>query len=152
MNAKDVAAAIAARFVGVTATNGGVTESLTATPTASLPNTVAKGPVLLVFHPSGVLEVGVSKLRSDELDFPVRLLRDPMDYPARSDWLYAWYDATRDRVEMDMDLGLAYVAWARPVSVTVELDGFEYQDGVKFDVIEYIVRVHFNETVGSVAA
>lgn len=150
MNTKAVADALAGRFVGVTATNGTSTESLALAPTASLPNTLEKGPALLVFHPAGVLDVVVSRLRRDELDFPVVLLRDPLDYPARSDWLYAWYDATRDRVEADMDLGLAYVAWARPISVEIELDGAEYS-GVKFDSIAYTVRVHFNEVVTTLA-
>ena len=149
-SAKAIADALAARFVGITATNGTVTEPLAAAPTASLPNTVAKGPVVLVFHPQGVLDIGVSKLRRDELDFPVRLLRDPVDYPTRSDWLYAWYDATRDRVEMDMDLGLSYVAWARPISASVELDGHEYA-GTTYDVIEFVVRVHLNEVVSTLA-
>ena len=150
MNSKATADAIAARFVGVTATIGTTTESFTSVPTASLPNTIGGGPVLLVYHPVGVLDIGVSKLRRDMLDFPVRMLRDPANYPARSDWLYAWYDALRDRVEMDIDLGLAYVAWAQPVSTRVELDGQLYAK-VPFDVVEYIVRVRFNETVATVA-
>ena len=145
---KAIADALAVRFVGVTATVGTTTEALATTPTASLPNRVAKGPVILVYHPSGVLDIGVSKLRRDELDFPVRLLRDPLDYPARSDWLYAWYDATRDRVEMDMDLGLSYVAWAQLISSEIELDGGEYA-GIKYDLIEYVVRVHICETVAT---
>ena len=152
MNSKAIADAIAARFVGVTATSGGKTESISIGPTASLPNQVSEGPALLVFHPSGVLEIGVSKLRSDELDFPVRFLRDPSDYPTRSDFLYAWYDALRDKVEEDMDLGLAYVAWARPVSVTVDLDIGDYAGVKAFDQIEFIVRVHFNEVVTGVSA
>ena len=119
-------------------------------PTASLPNSVGKGPALLVYHPTGVLEVGVSKLRRDELDFPVRFLRDPLNYPQRSDALYAWYDALRDLVEADMDLGLAYVAWARPISVEVELDGGEYA-GAQYDLIEFVVRVHFNEVVATLS-
>lgn len=145
-SAKAVADALAARFVGATATVGSVTEALAVTPTASLPNDLAKGPAVFVYHPSGVLDIVASRIRRDELDYPVRLLRDPLDYPARSDWLYAWYDATRDLVEANMDLGLAYVAWARLISVTVELDGGEYA-GKQFDQIEYIVRVHLNEIV-----
>lgn len=150
---RDTAAAIAARFTGVTATLDGVTESFVVVPTSLLPNGIAKGPALLVFHPEGVLDVGVSRIRSDTHDFPVRFLRDPIDLPSRSDWLYVWYDALRDRVEMDMDLGLAYVAWARPVSSRVEvgeLGGFAY-GAVTFDLIELIVRVRFDEVVPTVA-
>ena len=150
MNAKATADAIAALFTNVTATVGTTTESLTAA-TASLPNTIAKGPILLVYHPTGVLEVGVSKIRADELDFPVRILRDPTDYPTRSDWLYAWYNATRDVIEADLDLGLAYVAWASPISTRIELDGQSYAK-VPFDVVEFIVRVHYYEIVTTVSA
>lgn len=151
MNSKAVADALAARFVGVTAAVSSGTESIV--PTASLPNQISQGPALLVFHPSGVLEIGVSRLRHDELDFPVRFYRDPVDYPARSDDLYVWYDALRDRVEMDMDLGLAYVAWARPISVQIGLDIGDYaRSGPFYDLIEFIVRVHFYEVVTTVSA
>jgi len=146
MDLKAIADALAAQFVGVTA-NG---EALTAPPTASLPNAINAGPVLLVYHPTGVLEIGVSRLRYDEYDFPVRLLRDPTDVPTRSDLLYAWHNAMRDVVEANMDLGLSYVAWARPVSSRVDLDGEEYAK-VTFDVVELIVRVHVYEVVTTVA-
>jgi hypothetical protein len=149
MNSKTVADAIAGRFIGVTATNGGVTEGFAVAPTASLPNSLARGPALFVYHPTGVLDVGVSKLRLDMLDYTARFLRDPMDYPARSDWLYAWYDALRDRVEMDIDLSLSYVAWARPVEAKIELDGWDYAK-VTYDLIELIVRVRFNEVVTTI--
>lgn len=150
MNSKAVADALAGRFTGVTATNAGKTEAFALAPTASLPNTIGKGPALLVFHPKGVLDVGVSKLRADQLDYPIRFLRDPMDYPTRSDWLYAWQDALRDRIEMDMDLGLAYVAWAKPISIEVLLDGAVYA-GTTYDLIEMVARVRFNEVVTSVS-
>lgn len=150
MNLKATADAIAARFVGATATVDGVSEGIIVGPTASLPNSVGKGPALLVFHPTGVLDIGVSKLRRDELDFPVRFLRDPLNYPQRSDALYAWYDALRDLVEADMDLGLAYVSWARPISAEVALDEGEYA-GAQYDLIEFVVRVHFNEVVTTVS-
>lgn len=149
MNLKATADAIAARFAGVTATVDGMTEAIAIGPTASLPNEINKGPALLVFHPTGVLDIGVSKLRRDTLDFPVRFLRDPLDYPLRSDALYAWYDALRDRVEMDMDLGLAYVAWASCVATEVELDGAEYA-GARYDLIQLTVRVRFDEVVSTV--
>src|SRR6185369_9790008 len=103
----------------------------------SLPNAIARGPALLVYHPDGVLEIVVSKIRRDEHDFPVRLLIDPLNTEARSDALYAWYDAMRDVVEADMDLGLSYVAWARPIASRVELDGQPYAGSI-YDVVELI--------------
>ena len=148
MNTKATANAIAARFVGITTSAG---DTIAVGPTASLPNAITKGPALLVYHPTGVLDVGVSKLRSDELDFPVKLLIDPFDVPTRSDALYAWYDVMRDVVEAQLTLGLAYVAWARPISVRIKIDGESYA-GKLFDVVELIVRVHFYEVVPGVAA
>ncbi len=150
MNTKDIADAIAARFTGVTATVGGATESIVVGPTASLPNTLSKGPALLVFPPTGALDIALSRRRADVLTFPVRFLRDPMDYPARCDALYAWYDALRDEVEKDIDLGLTYVAWAQPSEVEVELDGFNYA-GVLFDRIEFTVTVRLDEVVTTIA-
>jgi hypothetical protein len=155
MNLKAIADAIAGRFVGVTATNGSATESIVIGPTASLPNAIAKGPALLVFHPQGVLDLDMGKMRRDEYDFPVRFLRDPLNYPERSDWLYAWFDALRDRVEMDMDLGLAYVSWARLIDSTTELDAGRYAerqggDSGGYDLIEFTVRVHVREPVPTV--
>lgn len=143
------ATALAGRFTGVTATVGSGSEALVDA-TARLPNAIAAGPILLVYPPVGVLEVVASKLRRDEHDFPVRLMRDPLSVPERTDALYAWYDALRDRVESNMDLDLAYVAWARPISSRLELDGQVYAGSV-FDVVELIVRVHFNEAVTTLA-
>ena len=157
-NSKAIADALAARFTGVTATVGTTTESITVGPTASLPNGITAGPALLVFHPSGELSIGVSKLRQDILEYRVKLLRDPQSLPSRSDWLYAWYDAIRDRIEMDMDLGLSYVAWARPASVRIELGGETYPpvlvNGVAqqdFDVVDLTVQIRLNEVVSTVA-
>jgi hypothetical protein len=147
VNLKAIADAIAGAFVGVTA-NG---ESIALGPTASLPNEIAKGPALLVFHPTGSLEVGVSKRRNDHYDFPVRLLTDPLNYPQRSDALYAWADAMRDQIESHLTLGLAYVAWARPVAVRLQLDDDQWYGG-GFDVVELTVRVLVQETVATVAA
>ena len=144
MNTKATAAALAARFVGVTATVGSVTESLALTPTASLPNSLAKGPALFVYHPTGSLDVGVSRIRRDEYDYPVRLLRDPLDYPARSDWLYAWHDALRDVIRDGDTLGLAYVSWANVIAARIALDEGEYA-GVTYDLVEFTVRVHFGD-------
>src|SRR3954466_2941693 len=102
MDLKAIADAIALRFVGATA--GGV--SFTSEPTASLPNAVNKGPVCLVYHPTGSLEIGVTKRRNDHYDFPVKILIDPLNVPSRSDALYAWFTATRDLVEGNLDLDL----------------------------------------------
>jgi hypothetical protein len=150
VNTKATADAIAARFAGVTATLNGTVEGLVSAPTASLPDSIAKGPVLLVYHPTAALEIGVNRMRNDHYVYPVRLLRDPIGYPTRSDWLYAWHDATRDRVEGNVDLDLPYVARATLVSARVELDGEEYA-GVKFDVVEFAVSVLFREVVATVS-
>lgn len=141
MNTKAIADAIAGRFTGVTA-NG---QAIAVGPTASLPNSIAKGPALLVFHPTAALNIQ-ARLRRDQLDFPVRLLTDPLNYPQRSDALYAWADAMRDRVEMQLQLGIAGVASAASTSMRIELDGIEYA-GVTFDLVELIVRVSMLEAV-----
>lgn len=151
MNAKAIADALAARFAGASATVAGVTETLTMA-TASLPNTLGVGPALLVYHPTAELDVGASKLRGDRLTFPVRLLRDPQNYPSRSDWLYAWYDALRDKVEEDLDLGQpTYVLAAQPTEARLELDGEEYA-GTTYDVVELMVQVELYENVPGVSA
>lgn len=150
MNTKAIADALAARFTGVTATSGTATETLTLC-TASLPNGVARGPALLVYPPTADLKVGTSALRHDAMTFPVRLLRDPLSYPERTDWLYAWYDALRDRIEMNVDLDLpTYVSHAEPVASRLELDGKEYA-GVTYDVVELSVLVALYEHVTTVA-
>lgn len=143
MNSKTIADALAARFVGLTA--GG--ESLQATPTASLPNQVGKGPVILVYPPTGTLEVGTSARRNDLYTFAVKMLRDPNSYPERSDALYAWYDAMHDLIGLDMDLGVGpVVSQAEPVECRLELDGERYA-GTLYDVVELIVEVLVNEHV-----
>jgi hypothetical protein len=150
VNSQATAAAIAATFSGVTATDvNGIVYPISVGPTASLPNSFGNGPALLVFPPSATLALELGHRRADELDFPVRLLSDPFDYPTRSNALYAWYDALRDRVETNFDLDLAYVAWAQPVTARVELDGWTYA-GVAYDLVEIIVRVHYNEIVATV--
>lgn len=145
MDAKAVADAIALRFVGATTTTS---EVFTSAPTASLPNMVAKGPVCLVYPPSGVLDIGVSRMRRDQLDYPVKILIDPPNVPSRTDALYRWYNATRDLVEGNVDLDLAYVEETRLISARIDLDGETYAGSV-FDVIEYIVRVRFREPVST---
>ena len=146
MNTKAVADAIAGRFTGITANGQGIAIG----PTASLPNSINRGPALLVYPPTGELGIGVSKLRTDILTFAVRLLLDPLDVPSRTNALYAWYDAMRDRIEGNMDLDLAYVAWAKPTNVRLDLDGQPYA-GALFDVVELLVDVRFNEVVTTVS-
>lgn len=146
MDLKVIADAIAARFAGVTA----VGESLTSAPTASLPNTINSGPVLLVYPPSGTRSVGVSRQRQDELEYVVRLLRDPLDVPARTDALYAWANAIYDKVLENYDLDLEYVTWAEPVNIRVALDGESYA-GKPFDVVEMGIRVLVREIVSTMA-
>lgn len=145
MDLKVIADAIAGRFTGVTASG----EALLLC-TASLPNAVNKGPVLLVYPPSGELRIEMGPRNRDVYEFPVRLLRDPLDVPARTDMLYAWANAMRLRVEGDWDLGLAYVAQAMCSSLRCELDGEEYALA-RFDVVELIVTVYINELAPSVA-
>lgn len=146
MDLKVIADALAARFTGVTA-NG---ESIAIGPTASLPNAITQGPALLVYPPSGVLTVVMGPRNTDVYDFPIRLLRDPLDVPARTDALYAWANAMRFKVEGNWDLDLAYVAQAFCTAMRVELDGEEYA-GTKFDVVELIATVHINEIASGVA-
>ena len=142
MNTLAIADAIAARFVGLTA-NG---EALVAPPTARLPGTIANGPVILVFPPTGSLEVGVSARRDDLYTFPVRLLRDPVSYPERYIAIYAWYDAMHDLIGGQMQLGLSYVSIAEPVAVSLEIDSKAYYAGT-YDVVELTVEVRVNEHV-----
>lgn len=140
-----IADAIAARFTGITADG----EVLASTPTARLPNVIGQGPVILVYPPTGTLDVGVSKRRDDLYTFEVKLLRDPTDVPARTAKLYAWFDAMHDLIGADMDLGLgSYVSYAEPVSCRLELDGERY-GGAVFDVVELSIEVRVNEHVAS---
>jgi hypothetical protein len=145
---KSIADAIAVQFTGVTA-NG---ETISVGPTASLPNVLA-GPLvaLLVYPPTGVLDAGVGRMRRDEYDFAVKLLRDPISVPERTDALYAWADATRDVVYGNLDLGFTYVSWARPIAIRVELDGETYNKTNVFDVVEITVRVHIEEVITTLA-
>ena len=146
MNLKAIADALAGRFTGVTA--GG--ESIGIGPTASLPNAVTVGPALLVFPPTGTLELVMGPRNRDTYDFPIRLLRDPLSVPERTDRLYEWADAMRLRVEGNMDLDLAYVAWAQSVALTLAIDGFTYNDTL-YDVVELTVRVQINEIASGVS-
>ena len=150
MSTIDIADAIAARFIGLTATLDGTTEGLQSEPTARLPNEVTKGPVILVFPPEGSLERPDLRLRRDTLVFAVRLLRDPLNYPERIGWLYAWYDAMRDEVGKQVRLGLSNV-WAMPAACRLEADGFTY-GGRVLDVVELIVEVNVNGVITTLAS
>jgi hypothetical protein len=155
MDLKATADALAGRFTGITATVGSTTESLELC-TARLPNAIGKGPVLLVYPPTGLLHLGTSRRREDTWDYLVKLLRDPVDMPERTDWLYAWANAMRDRVEANYDLDLAYVAWAgMEGEARLQIDGEQYsQIGgafAPFDVVEMTARVRFDEIVVTVA-
>lgn len=144
MNLKTIADALAARFVNVVATNGSLTE--TATATADLPNQVSKL-ALLVYPPTGDLNIVMGPRLDDQYDFAVRLLRDPADMTARSQWLYAWATAIRTKVQANVDLDVAGVTQAQAVSMRVAIDGDRYASplnttgGDPFDVVELTVRV-----------
>ena len=152
MNLKTIADGVAARFVNVTATNGSATE--TATATADLPNQVGKL-ALLVFPPERA-ELSLNMGRAlDAYDFTVRLLRDPLSVPERSQWLYAWATALRPLVWQGFTLGIAGVTQAESTTMRVELDGQKYSsvDGTfaDFDVVEITVRVQVFENATGVA-
>lgn len=144
MNSLSIADAIAARFAGLTA--GGET---VLTATARMPNTIGKGPVILVYPPEGALEVGASARRNDLYSFPVRMLRDPIDFPARTAALYAWFDAMHDLIGAQMQLGLGYVSFAEPVACSLKLaeDGGTRYQGALYDTVELTVEVRVNEHV-----
>jgi len=142
MDLQAIASGIATRF-GTLTVNG---ESATAT--AALPNTV-NTLALLVYPPTASLEVGATARRDDVYDFPVRLLRDPLNVPTRTTALYAWFNAMRDLVEANVDLGLAYVSYAQPISARMAIDGERYGDGL-YDVVELVIRVRVNEHVSGV--
>ena len=151
MNLKTIADGIAGRFVAVTATNGADTE--TATATADLPNQVAKL-ALLVYPPTGALNIVMGPKLDDQYDFAVRLLRDPLNTPNRTQWLYAWATAMRTRVQTSWSLGIAGVTQAETKDMRVEIDGQKYSsvDGtfMVFDVVELTVRVWVWEIATSV--
>jgi hypothetical protein len=151
VNLKTIADGIAGRFVAVTATNGADTE--TATATADLPNQVAKL-ALLVYPPTGALNIVMGPKLDDQYDFAVRLLRDPLNTPNRTQWLYAWATAMRTRVQTSWSLGIAGVTQAETKDMRVEIDGEKYSsvDGtfMTFDVVELTIRVWVWELAGGV--
>jgi hypothetical protein len=151
MDLKVIADGIAGRFVSVTATNGSATETLTAT--ADLPDTVAKE-ALLVYPPTGALNIIMGPRLDDQYDFYVKLLRDPLTMKARSQWLLAWATALRTRVQTSWSLGIAGVTQAETVAMRAEIDGEKYSspDGTYrvFDVVELTIRVWVWEIATSV--
>jgi len=141
-----IADALATRFVGLTADG----EVLASTPTRRLPNVIGQGPVILVYPPSGTVQLGTSARRDDHHTFEVKLLRDPTDVPGRSDKLYAWFDAMRDLIGQQMQLGLVDLT-AELTDYRLELDGQKYGGGV-FGVVELTIEVRVNEHVLTVSA
>jgi hypothetical protein len=138
MNIKTIADALAARFVNVTAYGE------TATATASLPNNVSTL-ALLVYPPEVDLAylMGGPKLNA-HLTFPVRLLRDPLSVPERTDALLAWATALWPLPQQNFDLDVAGVLEAQATHIRIEVDGQSYA-GVLFDVVELTVDVHVYE-------
>jgi hypothetical protein len=153
VNLKTIADALASVVGTVTATNGTDTESATAT--ADLPNQVGRL-ALLVYPPTGTLNIVMGPRLDDQYDFPVKLLRDPLDMPARSQWLYAWATALRGRVQTSWSLGVSGVTQAQVVAMRVEPDGERYAGpsntpgGDFFDVVELTVRVSVWELAANV--
>lgn len=151
MDLKVIADAIAARYVGVTATYSGNTQTLTAT--ADLPDTLV-AEALLVYPPIGELDIRVGQQRDDHYTFRVMYLQDPLSVTARVNWLYAWHNSLRDRAEAQMTLGLSYVKWCRVTESRMDLDGESYSyNGVykPLDVVELTHVVKVEETVSTLA-
>ncbi len=143
MNLQTIANALATTIGTVTATSGTETESATAS--ADLPNSVARL-ALVIYPPTNAdLNIIMGPRYDDQYDFVVRLLRDPVDVPTRTRWLYAWATALRARVQTDFDLGVAGVTQTQSTAMRVELDGEKYasSDGTfaDFDVVEMTARV-----------
>lgn len=139
--------AIAAQFTGVTTADG---EALNVLADGLLPNTVGAGPDLLVYPPEGEVSLGLGPTVEDVYLYPVRLLFDPVHVPERHKRLLRWGTVMRDRVERNMDLGLAYVQFARAVSMRLEIEGQDY-GGVSFDVVELVIRVQVRELNANIA-
>jgi hypothetical protein len=136
VNIKTIADALAARFVNVTAYGE------TATATASLPNNISTL-ALVVYPPEGDLSylMGGPKLNA-HLTFPVRLLRDPLSVPERTDALLAW--ATVLWPLPNGNLGVTGVLTAESTHIHIQIDGQSY-GGVLYDVVELTVDVHVFE-------
>jgi hypothetical protein len=123
--------------------------SESATATAKLPNQVGKL-ALLVYPPETDLSflMGGPMLNA-HLVFPVRLLRDPLDVPARTDALYDWATALWPKPQANYDLNVTGVLDAEATTIRIEIDGEKYSsvDGTYavFDVVEMMVDVHVYE-------
>lgn len=140
---QEIANAIATTIGTLTATSSGVTESLTAT--ADLPDNIGTS-ALLVYPPTGSLELILGPRHQDLYTFPVKMLRDPLSVTPRTRWLYAWTTAMRTGLERHFQLGLSYVTNAEAKRVRVELDGEQYASSGTgalgtFDVVELEVEV-----------
>lgn len=146
---KAVADAIAAMYVGLTA-NG---ESIGIGPTASLPNSIPTRTVAVLVYPP-TAELGISLGQSDDrYQFPVKILRDPIDVPARTDALYAWLEAGRYAISRHTSLQLGpTIIEATARGLRAELDGESYgDDDHPMDVVEWIVEVFIQEPVPGLA-
>lgn len=121
----------------------------TVTATAKLPNQVGQL-ALLVYPPETDLSflMGGPMLNAHVI-FPVRLLRDPLDVPARTDALYDWATAMWPKPQSNYDLDVTGVIEAEATSIRIEIDGEKYSsvDGTYalFDVVEMMVDVHVYE-------
>jgi hypothetical protein len=121
----------------------------TATATARLPTNVG-ALALLVYPPETNLEflMGGPMLNA-HLVFPVRLLRDPLDVPSRTDALLDWATALWPKPQANYDLNVAGVIEAEAKSIRIAIDGQQYSsvDGtfIPFDVVEMMVDVHVYE-------
>lgn len=120
----------------------------TATATARLPNKVSKL-ALLVYPPTGDLSFLMGPFLNAHLTFPVRLLRDPLSVPARTDAILDWATALWPKPQSNYDLGIPGVIEAKAESLRVEIDGHKYSsvDGTfaVYDVAELMVDVHVYE-------
>jgi hypothetical protein len=121
----------------------------TATATARLPSSVGKL-ALLVYPPETDLSflMGGPHLNAHLL-FPVRLLRDPLDVPARTDALLDWMTALWPKPQANYDLNVVGVIETQATSIRGQIDGHEYSsvDGTfpKYDLVEMMVDVHVFE-------
>lgn len=142
MNFKTIGDALATTIGTVTAYGE------TATATASLPNQVGTL-ALLVYPPTGDLGHLMGSHLNAHLTFPVKLLRDPVNMPTRTDALLAWATALWPLPQTNYDLGVSGVLQAEAQSIRIEIDGETYAsiDGTRsvFDVVELTVDVHVYE-------
>ena len=154
MNLQTIANAIATTLGTVTATNGTVSESVTAS--ADLPNQVTQL-ALLVYPPTGSLNIVMGPHLDDSYDFEVRLLRDPLSMPGRTQWLYAWFTALRPLIQTHVSLGVAGVTQAQAVGARLEIEGVRYASpantpgGDLFDLVELTIRVQVFELASGLA-